>query len=145
MKAASILIAAGVIVLMMAGFMSALNSFMVKTQTDPYTVTTAAGVTSANVTLSQDLYAGATSRVTVSSTDTTDNPIAWTYTTATRVLLVTGLEANTSRTLTIAYDIDNLTVFWGAGVTAKVIPTLLLLGVLSIVAGGVRSAFTHGE
>lgn len=74
------------------------------TRTDTYQVTTGAGVTGANVTLSYDLYLAALAEVdSFSSNETGDTPVAATYTEATKVLEVTGLEASKIRTLIVSY------------------------------------------
>lgn len=68
-------------------------------------VATAAGVTSANVTLDKDLFQAITSSVTsITSTDGTDTPVAVTYTEATKLLNIGGLNDDASRTLTLVYD-----------------------------------------
>ena len=69
-----------------------------------FEVTTGVGVTSANVTLSYNLYQEALAEVqSISSNDTDDTPVATTYTDATKVLLVSGLDDSTVRALTIDY------------------------------------------
>jgi hypothetical protein len=69
-----------------------------------FVVATAAGVTSANVTLSKDLYqANVVNVSSVTSDDVLDAPAATTYTEATLVLLVAGLDDDNSRTLTVSY------------------------------------------
>ena len=61
-------------------------------------------MTTANVTLSYDLYQAATAEIIeITSTVGTDTPVGSTYTEATKKLLVSGLTADTSRTLTIEY------------------------------------------
>jgi len=67
-------------------------------------VTTAAGVTTANVTLANDLYQDDVSEViTITSNVTGESPVATSYITATKKLLVSALNAATTRTLTINY------------------------------------------
>jgi len=72
--------------------------------TQAFAVTTAAGVTSANVTLSYDLYQAATAEVIgITSNVTADVPVATTYTEVTKVLLVSGLEESKTHTLSVEY------------------------------------------
>ena len=72
--------------------------------TEDFVVATAAAVTTANVTLSYDLYQAATAEIIeITSTDGTDAPVASTYTEATKVLLVAGLNDDANRTLTVEY------------------------------------------
>jgi hypothetical protein len=71
---------------------------------EDFEVTTAAAVTSANVTLSYNLYQEALAEVqSISSNDTDDTPVAAAYTDATKYLLVSGLDGDTTRTLTVDY------------------------------------------
>jgi hypothetical protein len=71
---------------------------------EDFEVTTGAGVTSANLTLSYNLYQEALAEVqSISSNDTDDSPVASAYTDATKVLLVGGLDGDTVRTLTVDY------------------------------------------
>lgn len=145
MKAASSLIAAGIIILLLYPMILAIDQFRLKDQIDPFNVTTAAAVTSANVTLSQDLYNDATSGVSIESDLDTDAPVASTYTAATNYLLVTGLTADDSRQLTITYDIDRLSDYYGAQAGARVLPILIILGVICIVAGASYQTFRRGD
>lgn len=72
--------------------------------TENFVVATAAAQTTANVTLSYDLYQAATAEIIeITSTDETDTPVASTYTEATKKLLVAGLNDDSSRTLTVQY------------------------------------------
>jgi post-segregation antitoxin (ccd killing protein) len=71
--------------------------------TENYNVTTAAAVTAANVTLSYDLYQAATAEVIGITSNVTETPVANTYTEATKVLLVSGLDADATHTLAVTY------------------------------------------
>lgn len=71
--------------------------------TESKVVATAAGITSANVSLGHDLYQAATGEVISVSSNITETPIANSYTEKPPVLLVSALNPNTSRTLTINY------------------------------------------
>jgi hypothetical protein len=67
-------------------------------------VATAGGVTTANITLTKDLYqANIVNLDDITSTDGDDTPVGTDYDEDTLVLAVAGLEASTSRTLTISY------------------------------------------
>lgn len=80
------------------------------TTTQSELATTAAGITSANVTLDKDLYQALTSQVTeISSTDGTDTPVATAYDEDTLQLTIGGLDDDATRTLTIIYygETDN--------------------------------------
>lgn len=72
--------------------------------TDTPIVTTGANQTSANVTLSYDLYQAALAEVySITSSNNTDTPAASNYTASTRLLTVGGLIPSITRTLTINY------------------------------------------
>lgn len=72
--------------------------------TQNFVVNTAVGETASNVTLTYDLYQAAVPEVaSITSTEGADAPAATSYTEATKVLLVSGLSANNTRTLTVNY------------------------------------------
>ena len=145
MKAASNLIAAGIIILLLPAILLGLDQFRLADQVDPFAVDTGVGETSAIVTLSQDLYGDETRNASITSNVTADAPIASSYASATNSLNVTGLQASTSHYLTITYSIDRLGDYLGAGAGAKVVPVLLILGILCIVGGAGYQAFRRGE
>ena len=66
-------------------------------------VETGAGVTTANVTLTRDLFNDEVTEVQSISSNITETPIASTYTSATNLLGISALTASESRTLTIVY------------------------------------------
>ena len=78
--------------------------------TESYSVETGAGQTTANVTLTSDLFQDDISEViAITSNITGESPIASTYTAATNVLLVGALNASATHTLSVNYaaDTDN--------------------------------------
>lgn len=75
---------------------------------DSFTVATAPDVHTGNVTLIKPIYDNDTATTAYSSNDTNDSPLYSTYNTATRELEVSGLAADTTRLLTVSYDIDAL-------------------------------------
>ncbi len=84
-----------------------IKGWRTETQVQTVAVVTAGGVTSANVTLSADLFQDDVAEVSsISSNDTGDAPAASTYTAATKVLLVSGLVAASNHTLTLTYYAD---------------------------------------
>ena len=101
----------GVIVIVL--FLSPLRAGLLGARTNEYeqvtpAVTTAAGVTSANVTLLKPLWEDDIASVTaLTSSDGDDTPAVYSF--ASDVLLVTGLQAETSRTLTLTYRYGALT------------------------------------
>lgn len=103
----------------------AIYDYQTDLRTDTNTVTTAAGVTTGNVTLFTALHDDDTSTITITSNDSDDSPVYSSYNTTTRALDFTGLAENTTRTITVTYDIyalsssgaidtfvDKLDLFW---------------------------------
>jgi anti-sigma-K factor RskA len=74
--------------------------------TQAFVVVTAAGATTANVTLTSDLYQDKASEVISISSNETEAPVATSYDSATNHLLVSALNAATTRTLTVEYYAD---------------------------------------
>lgn len=117
-------------------------------KTDEYTetftnVTTAAGDTNASVTLSLDLYRDSITRVdSITSDNGSDSPSSEGYVDATDALYVKGLAADSSRNLTIIYDIDNLADYEGLSEFSGLTPLLLIIGALGLVLVSVWKTFT---
>lgn len=87
---------------------SSLHSMEYLTGTETGNVTTAAGETAGNITLSEDVYRDAVTSITdVSSTSISDVPYASAYDTTTGNLTVSGLAASTSRLISVDYRYDN--------------------------------------
>jgi hypothetical protein len=108
-------------------------------------VATAPGATTANVTLAKDLYqANVVNIHSITSTDGADAAAATSYTEATLVLLVSGLNDDSSRTLTIQYygetDSDVLRII-GPFLGVLVIGGLTILMIWSIFEGKKRRGF----
>jgi len=101
------------IFLLLGAFASPINSGIKGWRTDNTTnnfvVTTAAGVTTANVTLTANLYQNSISDVAWISSNITEVPVATSYTAASNKLLVSALTAGTVRSLTVNYygDVDS--------------------------------------
>lgn len=102
---------------------------------ESHVVTTAAGVTSANVTLSRDLYLASTSQVSSISSNITESPAATSYTEATNVLLVSSLSAGASHLLTFAYSAETTDTTWLA--IGPFASFLIFGGLLGLIAWGV--------
>lgn len=75
---------------------------------DSFTINTAVGQTSANVTLVKAIYDDDVTTISVSSDLSTDVPLYSSYNTTSRQTLFTGFTANSTRTLTVSYDVDAL-------------------------------------
>ena len=108
---------------------------------EDFEVSTAAGVTGANVTLSYNLYQEALAEVqSITSNDTDDVPIAATYTDATKVLEITGLDDAEAHALTVNYyaETDSTVMRVLGPFLAFLIFGFLLLGIVWGIVKGKR-------
>lgn len=98
----------------------------------------------ASVTLTQPLYNDIGYITTVASSSGTDTPVAVSYTSATRALLVNGLNAGApgtaSRTLTVTYEYSAAANYTGLEPTVEIAPLVIFTGL--ILAGG-YTGFSH--
>ena len=145
MKSASLLFAALFLILMLAGMLAAGNEFRSLEYTAPYIVTTGGGVTTADISLSQELFSDATANAIITSNDTDDAPIPFAYVHATKVLTVSGLAASTTRNLSIVYRIDALTDWPGASLVFRFMLMLLVVGIIGLIAGSVYQVTRSGR
>ena len=95
-------------ILFMIPVSEAVYDYRTDLRTDAFTVVTAPAATTGNVTLIKPVYDDDTSTISFSSNDTNDSPLYSNYDTATRELEVSGLEADTTRLLSLEYDVDAL-------------------------------------
>jgi len=109
---------------------TAAYDFKTDAREDTFTSPTAAGVSTANVTLIKEIYDDDTTTVDILSSLATDVPVVGVYTTATRVLNVTGLTTNTTRTLSITYDVYALT---GGGSIDTIVSRLDFIWMLALI------------
>lgn len=137
MKALALIIGAVCVILLLSGALAAIHDFRSTSIEEQYDITTGAGVTSSNVTLVHELFGDNTISATVTSDLNLDAPIAYSYTSSTQVLLVTGLDESQTRRLTIDYRTDGLWDYPGAGLTARMWPLLLGLGVIGLIVAAV--------
>jgi hypothetical protein len=86
----------------------AVYDFRTDVKEDSFYYSTGVGVTVANVTLTKALYNDDQSTASAISDYSTDLPVVAGYHTSTRVLDLTGLAGNYTRTLTVSYDFDGL-------------------------------------
>ena len=149
----SALIALGVIfgivflMLMAPSLLGGLNDFRTDNISNAFSVnTTGAGsITTGNVTLTQALFESGVQHVTsISSNWSADVPLATAYNSNTRVLTVSGLVANQTRTLNVTYDRGILAKDIDA--VANTTPTLWIFSILAlllIAIGGAVVAVAH--
>jgi hypothetical protein len=105
-------------------------------------VVTGAGVTDADIVLTEALWDDDNTYVTsIVSDNVLDTPVAGVYTAGTLSLNVTGLAAADTRTLVLTYEYDGLTDYTGMGALVAVAPLLLFLAVIGAVVGGLYVSF----
>lgn len=127
-----------IVFIMLPTMLSSVSDF----QTTSYSETesnlaTAAGVTTANVTLNLDLFDDDITNVTtISSNNSETGMTAEAYVAATNVLLIGGLDANSTRTLTITYDIDDLESYTGLGEFTRLSPFIIVAFAIFGLMGG---------
>lgn len=120
-----------VIVLLMAialpAITGAVKSFRTDVISQDFTLSTAAGITTGNVTLSHALWNSDVTEVTrISSDNSTDSPVADNYTTSSKRLNLTGLAPNITRTLTVDYRSAGLSEYAGADQISTNIPGIVI-------------------
>jgi hypothetical protein len=94
--------------LLLGGFatpiMDGIKSWRTEDTTESFAITTGAGETTENVTLTNDLFQDDVSEVIgITSNVTGESPIATSYTTSTNVLLVSALNPSATHTLSVNY------------------------------------------
>lgn len=105
-------------------------------------VATASGNYSANVTLSRSIYNDETTSVSaISSNVSDDSPTAYTYNSVSRVLEVSGLSDNDTRTLSVEFLIDSTTLPTGCGTILTLIRWFWVFAILGMVCGAIYAFF----
>lgn len=102
----SFLIVFTAVLLSLLPFSGAIHSLLTDLREDNHTITTAESTTNATIQLFKSLYDGDTSSIVFTSHDVDDSPMAYSYNSTTRALMITGLAASTSRVIDIVYDVD---------------------------------------
>ena len=100
------LIIVTVSILFMIPVTEAIYDYRTDVRDDPFTLPTGVAETGANMTLIKPIYDNDTATLGFLSDNVSDSPIYTAYDTATRELEVSGLAANTTRLLTVSYDVD---------------------------------------
>jgi hypothetical protein len=103
-----VLLAIFALFLLFAVFMTPISDGLKSWRTDDatqgYSVSTGAGITTTNVTLSYDLYRASVTEVeSITSNQSADSPVASVYVEVTKVLTITGLAESLTHTLTVNY------------------------------------------
>lgn len=145
LKGVFILLGALLLIILSPFVISSAHDARVTTFEQSYSeVSTPAAVTSANITLSYDLYADAVANVVSSTSNITgDTPSASAYVSVSRQLTVSGLASNTSRTLTVDYEIADPALAELPTIDAILLVAVFLyfIAILGLIAGAIYSYF----
>ena len=140
----ALLIILAATVLFMLPMTNVAYDFLTDLRTDTFSVTTTPVGTTANVTLLDDLYdCPDTVSVDINSDNATENPLPSSANCTTRVLLIEGLSANTTRTLEVTYAFDPLEGFDAIKVVIKRIPFIWMLVTISFGPAALIALFTR--
>lgn len=118
-------------ILYMLPVTEAIYDFRTDQRSDYFNYSTSVGETTANVTLLRPVYDNDTSTISVLSDTSADVPVFSSYNTTTRATIITGLADNTTRLLTVTYDVDALS---DANAVEAIISRLDFLWLLMIIA-----------
>ena len=132
-------------VLWMLPVTEGIYDFRTDVREDKFTVLTAAGVSNSTVQLFTDIYDNDTSTIDLSSNDGDDTPTYSSYNSTTRNLVVIGLSANTTRTLSVFYDIDALTESAAVGNLLDMTDMLWLLIIIAFPGAAIVAIVTMRE
>lgn len=135
MKFLVVLLAAVVVLGALGAVMASIKDFRTERLTETFAVETSSLGTTANVSLAKGLWESSVANAEASSNITGDAPAITTYTSASKQLLVSGLAANSNRTLTVEYDAQGLAEYTGAEEGVKYLPTALVVGLILIPFG----------
>jgi len=108
---------------------------------EPFTTVTGAGVTSANETLSYAHYYEDLTSLTADSDNESDTPVVMAYDEDDYIVTVSGLAASDTRTLTIDYVREARQQFTGFSAFIRLLPFLLVAGLMVACLWGLFSAW----
>lgn len=107
---------------------------------DSFSVSTAVGVTSANVTLSHFIYAADNSTLGFASS-ISEAPGLSAYTAATKTVLVASLTANATRTLEVTYEADALPGLSSLDKLLDVVPMFWIVMIIAFPVAALLAIF----
>lgn len=119
--------------------MDASDSILAPEKTQVVTVPTAGGVTTATLTLTDGVYENDKANVTLSSSNANDVPVV--SSASGKSVVVTGLEASSTRIMNVAYASDALDNYTGLAAIVKVAPLIVFVSILGVAIGGAYFSF----
>lgn len=130
MKQALLSIVGLVVILILAGTVlpDVVTDAASEDYSEPFINTTGAGETSDDVTLSYAHYFEDLTDLSASSNDTGDTPVVLAYDEDTYNVTVSGLQASTTRLLTVAYVREGNQQFTGYSGFLRILPFIFVIG-----------------
>lgn len=119
------------------GITDAVTDFRTDELAEEFVGDTAVGVTSTNVQLGSELWDDSLSYASVATNATADAPALTSYNGTNRQVTVTGLAANTTRTITLTYRTAGLSDYSGAEEISLNIPVIILVFIILLPASGI--------
>ena len=119
------------LILFMLPTTEAQYDYVTDLETDTFNVSTGVGVTTASVQLNEAIYDDDTDTISLSSNDTDDAPTYSSYNATNRNLTMSGLSENTTRTITVTYDVYSLS---SSGAVDNFVSKLDLFWLIVIIA-----------
>lgn len=121
------LVAVIILALALPGITDAVESFRTNVETEYFSVNTGVGTTTGTIGLDYALWNNSVTSISrVSSNTTLDSPIAANYTAASKAVGISGLAANTTRTITVDYQTAGLADYSGADTGSTAIPGIVV-------------------
>jgi hypothetical protein len=114
-------------------FTDGVRAFRTDTKQDELPSPTAVGVTTGNLTLTHAVYLDDTTTMTLSSSVGTDTPALTAYAPTNHTIAFSGLTANTTRFITVTYDIAALTVWSGIDTLLNFTPLIWYLCLVAFI------------
>ena len=122
-------------------FTESIYNFRTDVQDDEFSTDTESGQTTANVTLIKELYEDDTGTIEILSSISTDTPAFSSYNSTTRQVLISGLDDDTTRALTVSYDVDALDWIDAADTFLDITPFIWYCLIVCLMGGGIISLF----
>ena len=128
--------------LFMLPITAAVYDFRTDVREDVFTVATAVSTSNATVVLLKSIYDDDVSTISLQSDLSTDVPLYYSYNTASRALLFTGLTDNTTRTMNVSYDVYALVGSDAADTIVSRVPVLWIICIIAFVPASLAAIFT---
>lgn len=120
----------------------AIYDFRTDVREDNFTVTTGAGEFTADVILFRPVYDDDDETISALSSIATDTPAIDNYNPATREVTISGLDENSTRVLTVFYDVDALALHPAISLIMDLLPLFWILILIAFPVVAVIVIFT---